>query len=194
MIQENSRIQSVCVFCGAQNAVPKIHLDMAHELGVDLAKNNKQLVYGGGDCGLMGAVANGALEGGGKVIGVFPRSLGRIEVEHKGLSEMHFVDTMHERKQIMYDNADTFVVLPGGFGTLDEMFEVITWRQIGIHEKFVIIYNHEGYWDHLIGLMEHMIDQKFAKPVTRDFYTVVNTKDELYALLQMRETTVLESA
>lgn len=180
------RIQSVCVFCGAQNAVPKSHLDMAREFGNDLAKNDMQLVYGGGDCGLMGAVANGALEGGGKVVGVFPRSLGRIEVEHKGLSQMHFVDTMHERKQIMYDNADTFVVLPGGFGTLDEMFEVITWRQIKIHEKFVIIYNHEGYWDHLIQLMDHMIDQRFAKPETRDFYTVVNTKEELYALLDMR--------
>lgn len=181
-----SRIQSVCVFCGAQNAAPKVHLDMAHEFGGDLAKNGKQLVYGGGDCGLMGAVANGALESAGRVIGVFPRSLGRIEVEHRGLSEMHFVDTMHERKQIMYDNADTFVVLPGGFGTLDEMFEVITWRQIKIHEKFVIIYNHEGYWDHLIQLMDHMIDQRFARPETRDFYTVVNTKEELYALLEMR--------
>lgn len=186
MTQLTSRIQNVCVFCGAQNAVSKNHLDMARDFGRDLAENNKQLVYGGGDCGLMGAVANGALEGNGKVIGVFPRSLGRIEVEHQGLSEMHFVDTMHERKQIMYDNADTFVVLPGGFGTLDEMFEVITWRQIGVHEKDVIIYNHEGYWDQLIGLMEHMIVDRFAKPVTREFYSVVNTREELYAMLDMR--------
>jgi hypothetical protein len=173
------------VFCGAQNAVPKPHLDMAYELGNDLAKNGKQLVYGGGDCGLMGAVANGALESGGKVIGVFPRSLGRIEVEHKGLTKMHFVDSMHERKQIMYDEADTFVILPGGCGTLDEMFEVITWRQIKIHEKHVIIYNHLGYWDHLITMLDHMIDVGFARPETRGFYTVVNTKEELYDLLQM---------
>lgn len=187
MTTMTSRIQSVCVFCGAQNAVPKSHLDMAFEFGEDLAKNDKQLVYGGGDCGLMGAVANGALTGGGKVIGVFPRSLGRIEVEHQSLTKMHFVDSMHERKQIMYDEADTFVILPGGFGTLDEMFEVITWRQIKIHEKHVIIYNHNGYWDHLIGLMEHMIDVGFAKPETRTFYTVVNTKDELYAILDMKQ-------
>lgn len=186
MTTNPQRIQSVCVFCGAQNAVAKEHLDMAREFGGDLAKNGKQLVYGGGDCGLMGAVANGALADSGKVIGVFPRSLGRIEVEHQGLSKMHFVDSMHERKQIMYDNADTFVVLPGGFGTLDEMFEVITWRQIRIHEKFVIIYNYNGYWDHLIKLMDHMIDNKFAKPETRDFYTVVNTKEELYAMLGMQ--------
>lgn len=156
---------------------------MAHQLGVDMAKAGKQLVYGGGDCGLMGAVANGALQGSGKVIGVFPRSLGRIEVEHKGLTKMHFVDSMHERKQIMYDNADVFVVLPGGFGTLDEMFEVITWRQIKIHEKQVIIFNHNGYWDHLIGLMEHMVSQGFARAETRQFYTVVTTKAELYARL-----------
>ena len=176
-------MESICVFCGAQNAVPKAHLDMARELGIDMAKAGKQLVYGGGDCGLMGAVANGVLEGEGKAIGVFPRSLGRIEVEHKGLTKMIMVDSMHERKQIMYDNADVFVVLPGGFGTLDEMFEVITWRQIKIHEKLVIIYNHNGYWNQMITLMEHMISTGFAKPETRDFFTFVNTKEELYTML-----------
>lgn len=175
--------RAICVFCGAQNAVPQEHLDMAFQLGQDMANANKQLVYGGGDCGLMGAVANGVLQGGGQAIGVFPRSLGRIEVEHKGLTKMHMVDSMHERKQIMYDHADTFVILPGGFGTLDEMFEVITWRQIKIHEKHVIIYNHLGYWDHLITLMENIIESGFAKPVNREFYTVVNTKEELYGML-----------
>ena len=187
MTQDTARMKSVCVFCGAQNAVAEEHKEMARQLGVDLAQAGKQLVYGGGDCGLMGAVANGALHGNGKVIGVFPRSLGRIEVEHKGLTEMHFVDSMHERKQIMYDNADVFVVLPGGFGTLDEMFEVITWRQIGIHEKLVVIFNYNGYWDQLITLMEHMVDSKFAKPETRKFYTVVNTKGELYRMLGLTE-------
>jgi uncharacterized protein (TIGR00730 family) len=178
-------MRSICVFCGAQKAVPKEHLDMAHQLGVDMAKADKQLVYGGGDCGLMGAVANGCLEGGGKAIGVFPRHLGRIEVEHKGLTKMFMVDSMHERKQVMYDHADVFVILPGGFGTLDEMFEVITWRQIRIHEKKVIIYNHNGYWDHMIALLEHMIVVGFAKPETREFYQVVNTKKELYELLDL---------
>lgn len=176
-------MKSICVFCGAQNAVPKEHLAMAHQLGVDMARAGKQLVYGGGDCGLMGAVANGCLEAGGRAIGVFPRSLGRIEVEHKGLTTMHMVDSMHERKQKMYDEAETFVILPGGFGTLDEMFEVITWRQIKIHEKSVIIFNHDGYWDHLITLMENIIESGFARPINRTFYTVVNTKDELYELL-----------
>jgi uncharacterized protein (TIGR00730 family) len=183
MTNEVKTMKSVCVFCGAQNAVPQVHLDMARTLGNDMAAAGKQLVYGGGDCGLMGAVANGVLEKDGAVIGVFPRSLGRIEAEHRGVTTMHMVDSMHERKQIMYDNADVFVVLPGGFGTLDEMFEVITWRQIKIHEKLVVIYNHNGYWDHMITLMEHMVAQGFARPETRQFYTVANTKEELYALL-----------
>ena len=187
MSEAINKMKSICVFCGAQNAVPKIYIDMASELGTGMAKAGKQLVYGGGDCGLMGAVANGVLQGGGKAIGVFPRSLGRIEVEHKGLTTMHMVDSMHERKQIMYDNADTFVILPGGCGTLDEMFEVITWRQIKIHEKLVIIYNFNGYWDHLVTLLEHMVNIGFAKPETRNFYTVVNTKEELYELLGLKK-------
>lgn len=185
LMNQPNDMQSICVFCGAQNAVDEHFKEMAHELGRDMAKAGRQLVYGGGDCGLMGAVANGCLEGGGKAIGVFPRSLGRIEVEHKGLTKMHMVDSMHERKQVMYDHADVFVTLPGGFGTLDEMFEVITWRQIRIHEKQVIIYNYEGYWDKMIELLEQMIVMKFAKPETRDFYTVVNTKEELYRLLNL---------
>lgn len=186
MNDEVKEMKSVCVFCGAQNAVPEKHLAMARQLGEDMAAAGKQLVYGGGDCGLMGAVANGVLDKGGSVIGVFPRSLGRIEVEHRGVTIMHVVDSMHERKQVMYDHADVFVVLPGGFGTLDEMFEVITWRQIKIHEKLVVIYNHDGYWDHMIMLMEHMVNHGFARPETRQFYTVANTKEELYALLGLQ--------
>lgn len=178
--------QTVCVFCGAQNAVEEQYLELAGRFGADLAKNKRKLVYGGGDCGLMGRVANGALSQQGEVIGVFPRSLSRIEVEHQHLSKMYLVDSMHERKQIMYDHADVFVVLPGGFGTLDEMFEVITWRQIGVHKKPVIILNYQSYWDKLVELMEYMIDKKFAKPVTREFYEVVNSEAELYTKLSMK--------
>lgn len=177
---------SVCVFCGAQRAVATEHLELANRFGANLAKNNRKLVYGGGDCGLMGEVANGALTEKGYVIGVFPRHLNRIEVEHKGLSRMFLVDSMHERKFIMYQNSDVFVILPGGFGTLDEMFEVITWRQIELHTKPVIIFNHNGYWTKLIELMEHIINEKFAKPNTREFFQVVNTEAELYDLLGMK--------
>lgn len=178
-------LDAVCVFCGAQNAVPKAHLDMAKDLGHRLANAGRSLVYGGGDCGLMGAVANGVLAEKGKVIGVFPRGLRRIEVEHQGLTKMYVVDTMHERKQIMYDHADVFVILPGGCGTLDEMFEVITWRQLGIHEKPVIIFNHNGYWDPMEKLLENMVTTGFARPETRSFYQFVNTMDALLAALKI---------
>jgi uncharacterized protein (TIGR00730 family) len=181
--------EAVCVFCGAQNAVPPQHLDMATHFGNLLGKAGRTLVYGGGDCGLMGRVANGTIESGGKVVGVFPRGLRRIEVEHKGLSKMFIVDTMHERKQIMYDHADVFVVLPGGFGTMDEMFEIITWKQLSIHAKPVIIFNYEGYWDHLLGLMDHMIATGFARPETRALYQSVNTLDELLEVLGMQPVT-----
>jgi uncharacterized protein (TIGR00730 family) len=179
-------LNAVCVFCGAQNAVPKEHLDIATRFGETLAKAGRSLVYGGGDCGLMGRTANAVLSANGSVIGVFPRGLRRIEMEHKGLTKMFLVDTMHERKQIMYDHADVFVVLPGGFGTLDEMFEVITWKQIGIHDKPVIIFNHNGYWDNLIALMNSMIDTGFAKPETRRFYSVVNTMEDLLTALDIQ--------
>ncbi len=178
---------SVCVFCGAQNAVPKEHLDIATELGNRLAQSGKTLVYGGGDCGLMGRTANAVLESDGNVIGVFPRGLRRIEVEHKGLSKMFLVDTMHERKQIMYDHSDVFVILPGGCGTLDEMFEVITWKQIGIHDKPVLIFNHNGYWDHLVALLNHMIDTGFARAETRQFYRVVETFEDLLIALGVEQ-------
>jgi uncharacterized protein (TIGR00730 family) len=180
-------LDSVCVFCGAQNAVPQEHLDIATKLGTELAAANKALVYGGGDCGLMGRVANSVLEAKGKVIGVFPRGLRRIEMEHTGLTKMFLVDSMHERKQIMYDHADVFVILPGGCGTLDEMFEVITWRQIGIHDKPVLIFNHKGYWNHLVALLDGMIETGFARAETRKFYTVVDSFEELLGALEIEK-------
>lgn len=180
-------IESVCVFCGAQNAVPQAHLDVGTQLGKEIAKSNKKLVYGGGDCGIMGAVANAVLDANGWVTGVFPRSLRRIEKEHQSLSEIHMVDTMHQRKQIMFDKSDVFVVLPGGFGTMDEMFEILTWKQVKLHNKPVVIFNHLGYWDHLIVLMENIISTGFARPETRDLYTVVNTMEELLEVCQIRE-------
>lgn len=180
--------KSLCVFCGAQNAVPKAHLQIGTDLGLAMAKRDIALVYGGGDCGIMGAVANAVLEGKGWVTGVFPRHLQNLEVEHKSLNEIIIVDTMHERKKIMYDRADAFAILPGGCGTLDEMFEIITWRQLHLHEKPVIIFNHLGYWDHLVALLNHMIDTGFARAETRNMFEVVSTLDEL--LERMEKTTV----
>jgi uncharacterized protein (TIGR00730 family) len=119
------------------------------------------------------------LEHKGWVTGVFPENLREIEDEHQALSKIIIVDSMHTRKEIMYRKSDLFVILPGGFGTMDEMFEIITWRQLRLHHKPIIIFNHEGYWDHLDALMEHIISTGFARPETREFYTVLNTLEEV---------------
>lgn len=174
-------MQSICVFCGAQDTVPEVHLNVATQLGEAMAGASKTLVYGGGDCGLMGRTANAVMDGGGEVIGVFPRHMRALEKEHKGLSEIHLVDTMHERKQMMYDKSDAFLILPGGCGTMDEMFEILTWRQICLHEKPILIFNHQGYWDHLVALLGNIIANGFARPETKEMFEVVDTFDQLKA-------------
>ncbi|MFO1242108.1 MAG: TIGR00730 family Rossman fold protein [Rickettsiales bacterium] len=171
--------KAVCVFCGAQNAVPQVHLDMGKDLGKRMAEKNISLVYGGGDCGIMGAVANSVMKTGGWVTGVFPESLRNIENEHQSLNEIIIVDTMHTRKELMYRRSDKFVILPGGFGTMDELFEILTWKQLELHNKPIIVFNHEGYWDHLIALMERIISTGFARRETRDLYVVVDNIEDL---------------
>lgn len=173
---------SVCVFCGASNNVPQKYLDIGAKFGEILAKRNTDLVYGGGDCGVMGAVANSTMKHGGHVTGVFPVSLRNIENEHKSLSEIIIVDTMHMRKQTMFERTDAFVVFPGGFGTMDEMFEILTWKQLKMHHKPVVIFNYEHYWDPLIALMNNIIDTGFAKPENAGYYNVV---DRVEAILEI---------
>jgi len=172
-----SDIKAVCVFCGASNNVPSHFLDIGKTFGNMLVQNNIQLVYGGGDCGIMGAVANSVLKAKGYVTGVFPRSLKDLESEHASLSEIIMVESMHERKRIMFERSDAIVVLPGGFGTMDEMFEIITWKQLRFHQKKIIILNHKGYWDTLIHLMNNIIDVGFAREEVRSFYQVVDTPE-----------------
>lgn len=178
-------ISAVCVFCGAQNAVDDIYKEVGRKLGEKIAKSGKKLVYGGGDCGIMGAVANATLAHNGHAIGVFPRSLRNLEEEHHSLSEIHIVDTMHERKQLMYEKSDVFVALPGGCGTLDELFEILTWKQLGLHTKRIIIFNYKGYWDHLVKMLDVMLELKFARAETRAMYEVMDTLEELYAACDM---------
>lgn len=171
--------KAVAVFCGASNAAPKKHLDLGAELGREMARHQIRLVYGGGDCGIMGAVANAVMANGGKVTGVFPESLKNIENEHQSLTEIIMVETMHQRKELMYQRSEAFVILPGGFGTMDEMFEILTWKQLLMHEKPIYIVNHDSYWSHLVALMENIIDQGFADKSMRDHYTVVGNVPEL---------------
>ena len=172
-------INAVCVFCGASNNAFEAHLEVGAEFGKKLATENIRLVYGGGDCGVMGKVANAVLKSSGKVTGVFPMSLKNIESEHTSLSEIIMVESMHERKRIMFERSDAIVVLPGGFGTMDEMFEIITWKQLKFHNKPIVIFNHLGYWNPLVALMENIIGNGFAKPETRDLYQVVDSIEEV---------------
>lgn len=177
--------KSICVFCGARNEVPRIHLDAGKDFGAMLAQRGIRLVYGGGDCGVMGAVANSVLKNGGKVTGVFPMSLKNIESEHASLSEIIMVESMHERKRVMFERSDAIVVLPGGFGTMDEMFEIITWKQLRFHDKPIVIFNNQGYWNTLVALMDNIITTGFAREETRSYYKIV---DSLEAILQSIES------
>jgi uncharacterized protein (TIGR00730 family) len=147
-------VRRICVFCGASAGNDPRYAAAADELGRALAARSIELVTGGGKVGLMGVVADGALAAGGRVIGVIPRFLEEREVAHRGLTELHVVESLHERKALMHELSDGFIVLPGGFGTLDELMESITWAQLGIHAKPIGIVNVAGYFDELLAFVE----------------------------------------
>ena len=157
-------MQRVCVFCGSSPGGDPLYLRVAREVGVLLAERGIGLVYGGAQVGLMGAVADGALSAGGEVIGVLPQSLVRKEVAHTGLGDLRIVGSMHERKALMADLSDGFLALPGGCGTFEEFFEVVTWAQIGIHRKPCALLNVAGYYDPLLALLHHAVAERFVRP------------------------------
>ena len=165
-------IGAVCVFCGSQPGARPAYLQAARELGTQLARRDCSVVYGGGHVGMMGALADGALAAGGRVIGVIPEHLMRPEVAHQGLTELLVVDSMHTRKRIMASRSDAFVVLPGGYGTFEEMFEMVTWRQLQLHAKPLGLVNVEGYFDHLLAFLQHAAGQQFIRPQHRGLLTV----------------------
>jgi uncharacterized protein (TIGR00730 family) len=180
-------IKSVCVYCGSSNRVDPRFLDAATELGRLMGEAGLELVYGGGRVGLMGRVADGVLAAGGRVVGIIPRHLHEREVAHATVDELLIVETMHERKQLMAERADAFVVLPGGYGTLDEMFEIITWRQLGLHDKPLVLADLFGYWAPLATLLDTIIDTGFAQPECRNLYhTVTSVAEILPALAKTR--------
>lgn len=179
-----SPISSVCVFCGARPGNDPAFMDAATQMGTDLAQNGLRLVYGAGDVGLMGAVAAAAQAAGGDTFGVIPTHLIDREKGRAGLGTYVVTENMHERKKVMFMNSDAVVVLPGGAGSLDEFFEVLTWRQLGLHAKPLILLNTKGYWDPLITLVEHLIAQGFAGQDVRDSVTICATPGEVLALLR----------
>jgi uncharacterized protein (TIGR00730 family) len=157
-------VRRVCVFCGASSGRLPVYADTARELGAALAAGGLGLVYGGGRVGLMGAVADGALAAGGEVVGVIPQELVDRELAHGGVSELRVVGSLHERKALMAELADAFVALPGGFGTLDELLEQLTWSQLGLHAKPIGLLDVAGYWRPLIELARHATDEGFVRP------------------------------
>jgi len=172
-------IKSLAVFCGSKEGNNPLFCEHAKQLGYMLAQNNITLIYGGSNKGIMGAVANAILEKKGKVIGVMPKLLNGEEHSHYGISEMHETEDMHSRKKLMYAKADAALVLPGGYGTMDELFEMLTWNQLNIHDKKIFILNSGGFYDHLIGHLKMMEQENFLYKKITEQVTVITSPEEL---------------
>lgn len=173
-------MKSITVFCGSSTGNNDIFKEQAYEVGKTLAERNIRLVFGGGKVGLMGAVSEGALDHGGEAIGVLPIFLKRKELEHENLTEMIIVDSMHERKMKMYELCDGVITLPGGFGTMEEFFEMVTWAQLGLHQKPIALLNTDGYYDDLLSLMENMVRKGFLQ---EQYKNMLLHDDEIEMLL-----------
>jgi uncharacterized protein (TIGR00730 family) len=177
-------VRWVCVFCGSRVGANPVYAEAARQFGAALAAGGLGLVYGGGAVGLMGVVADAALAAGGRVVGVLPRRLSAREIAHAGLTELHIVETMHQRKALMADRADAFAALPGAFGTCDELFEILTWAQLGLHRKPVGLLNVAGYFDPLLAWVSHMRREGFLWPEHAGMLLVEREIDALLRRLQ----------
>ena len=174
-----TKIKSVCVYCGSSARVDQVYKDAAVELGKTIAASGWSVVYGGGRVGLMGLVADSALTAGARVVGIIPQHIQAREIEHTDLSELHIVDSMHIRKQMMVDRGDAFVILAGGLGTLDEFFEILTWKQLGLHDKPVVMVNINGYWTKMVEAIKYIANQKFMRDEDLGMFQVVDTVAEV---------------
>jgi uncharacterized protein (TIGR00730 family) len=172
-------IHSLAVFCGSKNGSTPLFIEHAIELGKILVSNKITLVYGGGNVGIMGTIADTVMNNGGKAIGVIPRVLVEWERQHNALSELFIADDMHSRKKKMYELCDAAIILPGGFGTLDEMFEMITWNQLSIHDKQIFILNSGGFYAHLLAHIQLMQNEKFLYETAQKRLTVINEPSDM---------------
>lgn len=177
-------IHTVCVYCGASNRVSERYIDAAKQVGQVLAENDMGLVYGGGRMGLMGAVADSVLDHGGSAIGIIPKHLQDREVYHETLNELHIVDTMHIRKQMMIDRSDAFLILPGGYGTLEEAFEILTWKQLGLHSKPIVFLNIFDFWSPLRELKQHLHQEAFVQDKDLKLFAIVDTIEGIMPALE----------
>jgi uncharacterized protein (TIGR00730 family) len=175
--------RSLCVYCGSRPGARPAYVEAARRLGALMGARGMRLVYGGGRVGLMGILADSVLAAGGDAVGILPDFLRAVERPHGGLHELRIVSSMHERKQMMFELSDAFAVLPGGLGTLDEAFEILTWRQLRQHEKPVVLVNIEGYWDPLLALVDRVETEGFAHG-PRTLFELADDVDALMALLE----------
>ncbi len=179
-----TQIKSLCVFCGSRTGVEPVYREVAIRLGELMAERRVRLVYGGGSIGLMGVIADTVLEAGGEVTGVIPDFLMKREVGHGHLTQLVLTDSMHDRKRRMFEMADGFVILPGGLGTLDETFEIITWKQLHLHDAPIVMLDVGGYWAPLRTLIDHIIAAEFADPAIRSLFTFVASADAVFPALE----------
>jgi uncharacterized protein (TIGR00730 family) len=175
-------ITSLAVFCGSKEGRNPLFCLHAQELGYLLAQKNIALIYGGSNKGIMGAVANAVLERKGKVIGIMPKLLSGVEHSHYGISELHETEDMHSRKKMLYEKADAALILPGGYGTMDELFEMLTWNQLNIHDKEIFILNSGGFYDHLINHLRMMEQENFLYKKITEQITIIHSPGELSLL------------
>ena len=183
MTSASVSIATVAVFCASADGTRPVYRAAAEELGRGLATRGIGLVYGGAKVGLMQAVAEAALAAGGHVVGVIPEVLVDLEVAHQGLTELHVTSTMHTRKELIGRRSDAFVALPGGYGTFEELFEVLAWQTLRLHDKAIVLVNIDGFYDHLLTFIDHCVTEGMMTPKKREILLVANTIDEVFALL-----------
>lgn len=175
-----SDIKSIAVYCGSKLGAKRVYAEAARELGAQMAARGIRLVFGGGHIGLMGEVANQVLAAGGQVTGIIPHFLNDLEVGHKNVTELITVESMHERKHLMFTKSDAFVILPGGLGTLDECMEIITWKQLQIHTRPIVILDVDGYWRSLKKLFQDLVAGDFTHPKALELFSVVDNVDGVF--------------
>lgn len=173
------KLTSLCVYCGSSTGTEPVFMEAAERFGRIMAERGVELVYGGGGIGLMGAVARAVLAGGGKVTGIIPKFLTEVEVEFNEVSELIVTESMHARKQLMFERSQAFVALPGGIGTVEETIEMLTWAQLGRHSRPIVIANIDGFWDPLNELLDHIIKAGFARSDIRRIYSMVDRVEDI---------------
>ncbi len=185
-------MKRICIFCGSSQGKDNSYGTAANELGRHFAKNDIELIFGGGRVGLMGIIANAVINAGGKTTGIIPKRIVDMEIAHNGLTQLHIVDTMHERKALMAQLSDGFIAMPGGFGTLDELSEVLTYNQLRYYDKPVGIFNVNGYFDGLLSFLDHCMHEGFVRPEHRHNILVSDNAEELIEMMKDYEPVTVD--